>query len=125
MDTSFKAVIFDEQGRVLLGKNPRGEWELLGGRADPGDHSPEDTIRRELLEEAGVEVAVGPLVDIWFYDVDGGRVAVASYLTTVPTGVTTPSSEHTELAFFETDQLAGLALPDGYRASIRRAREML
>jgi 8-oxo-dGTP pyrophosphatase MutT (NUDIX family) len=103
----------------------RAEWELLGGRADPGDSSPENTIRRELLEEAGVEVAVGPLIDIRFYDVADGRVAIASYLATVQTGVTTPSSEHTELAFFETGQLAGLALPGGYSTSIRRARELL
>jgi hypothetical protein len=84
MDTSLKAVIFDEQGRVLLGKNPRREWELLGG-----------------------------------------RVAIASYLVSLQAGTTTPSPEHSELAFFDADELAGLTLPDGYKASIRRARELL
>jgi hypothetical protein len=34
METSFKAALFDSANRVLLGSNPRGEWELLGGRAD-------------------------------------------------------------------------------------------
>jgi 8-oxo-dGTP pyrophosphatase MutT (NUDIX family) len=125
MDTSFKAVVFDEHGRVLLGKNPREEWELLGGRADPGDISPEDTIRRELLEETGIEVSLGPLIDIWFYDVAGGRIAVASYLASIATGTKAPSIEHSELAFFDADELDGLNLPAGYKMSIRRARKLL
>jgi hypothetical protein len=55
MDTSFKAVIVDSGISVLLGSNPRGERELLGGRAEPHDGGPEDKVRRELREEAGDE----------------------------------------------------------------------
>ena len=123
MDISVKAVLFDAAGRVLLGANPRHEWELLGGRAEPGDTCPQDTIRRELTEEAELAVSVGDLVDIWYYDVPGaGRVAVASYLAWAdgPTGLA-PSGEHAELRWFWVDELAGLPLPEGYRTTIRAA----
>lgn len=80
-DTSFKAVLLDREMRVLLGTNPRGECELLGGRAEAQDASPQDTVRREVREEAGIDIVVGAIVDSWFYDIPGkGRVAVTSYL---------------------------------------------
>jgi 8-oxo-dGTP pyrophosphatase MutT (NUDIX family) len=125
VDTSFKAVVFDSAHRVLLGMNPRREWELLGGRADPRDRGPADTIRRELREEAGIEVVVGDLIDIWYLDIpSGGRVAVASYQawSAEPESITS-SDEHTQLAFFELDRLDRLNLPDGYATTIRLASE--
>ena len=47
--TSIKAVVL-HQGRVLLLANERGEWDLPGGRPDPGeDHRA--TLVREVREE--------------------------------------------------------------------------
>lgn len=126
MDVSFKAVLFDSDGAVLLGRNRRREWELLGGRADLADRSPADTIRRELFEEAGLTVTIGGLVDIWYYDIAGeGRVAVASYLATSSSeGSLRPSEEHAELCWFGLDELDGIPLPEGYVSTIRLAHSM-
>lgn len=60
------AVVIDEQGRVCLLHQYRHAaggrvWELPAGRLEPGEE-PIDTIRRELVEEAGVKAAdVRPL----------------------------------------------------------------
>jgi ADP-ribose pyrophosphatase YjhB (NUDIX family) len=53
--------------RVLLIKRGRapsaGRWSLPGGRVEPGERLA-DALARELLEEAGVKVLVGPLVAV-------------------------------------------------------------
>ncbi|WP_433252504.1 NUDIX domain-containing protein [Actinomadura nitritigenes] len=59
------ALIFNGRGEYLLhlrddvpGIVEPGAWSLLGGGREPGDRSPAETIRRELREEAGLELPV-------------------------------------------------------------------
>ncbi|MCS6712524.1 NUDIX domain-containing protein [Brachybacterium sp. EF45031] len=60
------AVITDEEGRLLVtwyngsGWGP-ASWSLPGGGVDY-DETPEQGVAREVLEEAGYEVMVGPLL---------------------------------------------------------------
>ena len=52
-----RAIILDNQNRVLLGKRARGngvgQWALVGGRPE-GVETPEQTIVREVKEELGI-----------------------------------------------------------------------
>jgi 8-oxo-dGTP pyrophosphatase MutT (NUDIX family) len=53
---SVAAVIHDEHGRLLLQEKSSGEgWSLPAGTIDPGE-SPEQAVRREVLEETGLNV---------------------------------------------------------------------
>jgi 8-oxo-dGTP diphosphatase len=59
------AVVHDAEGRLLMVKRAnepgRGQWSLPGGRVEPGE-SDAYAVARELREETGLEVRVGPLV---------------------------------------------------------------
>lgn len=48
------AVVFDEEGRVLLGRRAdTGKWSIIGGIAEPGEQ-PAATAEREVYEETAV-----------------------------------------------------------------------
>lgn len=65
------AVVLDESvpgdTRILLVRRARppmaGRWSLPGGRLEFGERI-DAAVRREVLEESGLEVHVGPLVEV-------------------------------------------------------------
>jgi mutator protein MutT len=63
------ALIVDETGRLFLArrgpqaKNERGLWEFPGGSVEYGE-TLADALAREMMEEYGVQVAVGELLDV-------------------------------------------------------------
>ena len=57
-DPAVIMLVTDHQDRALLGRQPSwppGRWSTLAGFVDPGE-SLEDAVRREVMEEAGVDV---------------------------------------------------------------------
>lgn len=117
--TSVKAVVVDQGGRVLLGLNPRGEWELPGGWPEPEDATLEETARREVAEEAGLEVTIGGLVTACLHRGAGGVAPVALVVVRASVergGAPVASDEHSAMRFFHPD-----ALPDPLATSYREA----
>ena len=117
---SIKGVLLVD-GRVLLVKNPRSEWELPGGRIEDGeDHS--TTLSREFAEELAVDIAVADQIDSYLFEVIPGRhVFVITYGCTLA-GEFKPklSDEHTEHCLCPIERLSELNLPLGYRRSVEK-----
>ncbi|OPA72777.1 hypothetical protein BVG16_32200 [Paenibacillus selenitireducens] len=61
------AVIMDSEERILLVKHNYGKynWELPGGLSEQNE-SAENTVKREVLEETGLEVTVGRLTGVYY-----------------------------------------------------------
>ena len=118
--TSIKGVLL-LNGRVLLVKNPRDEWELPGGRIEEGeDHA--RTVSREFAEELAVDVAIADEIDSYLFEViPGRRVFIITYGCTL-SGDFTPkiSDEHTEHCLWPVERLSELNLPSGYRRSVEK-----
>ena len=64
-----RAIIINDQGKVLLGKRARndaiGKWALVGGKPD-GDETAEKAIVREVKEELGLSFKP----KLWMEEVD-------------------------------------------------------
>jgi 8-oxo-dGTP diphosphatase len=74
------AGILIEGGRVLLTQRKRGAhlagmWEFPGGKVESGE-DPKEALRRELMEELGIEVSVGAIVEVTFHRYDEADKAV-------------------------------------------------
>ena len=109
-------------GRVLLLRNERDEWELPGGRLEPGE-TPEQCVVREITEESGWRVTAGPLLDAWVYDIAAVRrqVLIVTYgcvLAGDEALEPVVSAEHREVGEFTEAEVADLAMPQGYKNSI-------
>jgi 8-oxo-dGTP pyrophosphatase MutT (NUDIX family) len=122
---SIKGVII-HHGRVLLLLNERGEWDLPGGRPDPGeDHR--TALVREVREEAGLAVEVGVRVDEHLFEVLPQRfVRIVAYACRLVGGNDVVlSHEHLETRWVSLADLGetidGRPLPKGYLGAIRQA----
>lgn len=107
-------------GKVVLVKNDRDEWELPGGRMDPGE-THERTLVREFREELSIEVELLSFVDSYECEVIPSRhVQIVTYGCRLQ-GQFEPtlSIEHTEFGLHALDTLDRLALPAGFKRSIQ------
>ena len=63
------AVILNNEGKLFLSqrgplsKNERGLWEFPGGSVEFGE-TLADALKREMLEEYGIQIEVGELLDV-------------------------------------------------------------
>jgi 8-oxo-dGTP diphosphatase len=73
---SVAAAIFDESGEnvLLIKRRDNGRWEPPGGVLEL-DETIEDGLRREVREETGAEIDVGPLTGV-YKNMTGGIVAL-------------------------------------------------
>lgn len=106
------ALCIDDQGRVLLSRRGippfEGQWDFPGGFLDEGEH-PLDAVRRELKEEAGVEIEPLDLLGIWTdrYPGDGAAAATLNFYWTarIVDGEPRPADDVAEFRWFAPDEI--------------------
>ncbi len=99
------AVITRPDGQLLLikrGNEPgRGLWSLPGGRIEPGE-SDVAAVAREVEEETGLTVHVGPLAG----RVQRGRYDIADYFATVISGDLAAATDALDATWADPRELA-------------------
>lgn len=120
-------------GRVVLIKRRfdpmAGRWSLPGGAADVGETLPQGVVR-EMKEETGLDVEVGPVVDVFdriTQDPDGGvrfHYVLVDYLCRAIGGTLAAGSDAAEVALVDSTDLARYDLTDKTLDVITRALAM-
>ena len=118
-------MVRDAEGRLLLvrrGHEPAlGKWSLPGGRIEPGE-SPEQAAAREVVEETGLEVRVGELlqtVELW-----DGRYRVHDFAATVVGGELRAGDDASDVRWCTPDDVQLLELSTGLLEELRRMGAM-
>ena len=107
------ALCVDDDGRLLLVRRAvepfRGRWDIPGGFLEEHEH-PKDALRRELVEETGLEIDPVAFFGVWidWYGDEGPGVqsTLNLYWTArVVRGDPRPADDVDELRWFAPDEL--------------------
>jgi 8-oxo-dGTP diphosphatase len=106
------AFVLDEDGRILLARRAfepdAGKWDVPGGFLEEGE-DPVEGLRRELREEAGVEIEVGDFAGVFVDTYDDlpneSYVLNLVWEARITEGEPTPDDDVSELRWFPRDAL--------------------
>ena len=126
------AAVLMENGRVLLSQRKAdthlaGKWEFPGGKVEPGE-DPRDALRRELVEELGIDTEIGEVVDVTFHRYDDADKAVLLLFFEAARTKGSPEPEARDVAAFQwaaADALAPERFPPADVAILAKVRRKL
>jgi 8-oxo-dGTP diphosphatase len=111
------AVVHDHSGRLLLIRRAtepgRGLWSIPGGRVLPGERDV-DAVRREVREETGLLVEVGPLLGSVLREAPGGAAFdIHDYSARVREGTLSAGDDAAEARWVTAAEYARLTIVNG------------
>jgi 8-oxo-dGTP diphosphatase len=103
------ALIFNEQGHILLGhRRDTDWWNLPGGGMEIGE-TVDEALRREVQEETGLEIEVERLVGV--YSKPQKQEVVLTFRCRITGGTLQATEEASESRYFQPDTLPENTLP--------------
>ncbi len=121
-----KGIIRRDDGKILVLKrsdkddHKPGVWETVGGGMD-AEETPQEALRREILEETGLSVAVGSPFNVFSFKKDTGEFKVGiTFLCEYLGGDVTLSDEHSEYRWINPDEFVEMESVSSLHEEIAR-----
>ncbi|MGQ0732620.1 MAG: NUDIX hydrolase [Acidobacteriota bacterium] len=117
-----------QDGKALIVKRAhdprRGEWSLPGGHVELGE-TLVNAVHREMREETGLDVEVGPVVEVFdrVHHADGRvryHFVIVDFLCTPAGGVLVPGDDALEAAWVSVEELDAYGVNPHAAAVIRK-----
>ncbi len=122
------AIIFDQNERVLLirrGKPPAsGFWHVPGGKLEAGESLVEG-VRREVKEETGLDVIIGPIMAVVERRQEGFHYVIVDFLARISNfnqAEIQSADDASAAAWVAEDELSQYPIADGLLPILERAR---
>ncbi len=102
------AGVLEKNSRILIARRGKGAphggmWEFPGGKLEPGE-TPEECLKREFLEEFGVEVRVNGFIASSVHSYDHLTVELLAYKVSYISGEFS-AREHEEIRWITPGEL--------------------
>lgn len=126
-------IVLNEKNEILMVKTHNAGWVFPGGQVEVGENVI-DAVKREVMEEAGVDIEVG---EVFCIASNTGKYPGYNGVKEVPTkimldfickakgGIPRPSDENSESAYFPKDKVLNLiqapAIIERYKAFLEYA----
>ena len=122
------AIVFDAQERVLLirrGQPPaQGFWHAPGGKLEAGESLVEG-VRREVKEETGLDVSIGPIMAVVERRQEGFHYLIVDFLAHLAEpghAAIHPADDASAAAWVAEADLSQYAIAEGLLPILERAR---
>ena len=116
---SIKGVL-EVNGKFLLRKNQRREYELLGGHLEKEDLTAEQRLIIEFAEESGIQIEVLEHREPWLYEVGSKCIIIVPYLCRalhIPDAL--EDADGGTLHWLSAEEAAACFMPQGYKDTIQ------
>ena len=128
---SVAGIVFDGSS-LLLGQRVAsgemgGRWEFLGGKAE-GAETLQEALVREFKEEIGFAVTASNVIATAEFEHAGKERSLYAILVTLPAGFSIEDAaltEHTQLRWFNLEEIESLNLVDSDRKLLQGLKEWL
>jgi 8-oxo-dGTP diphosphatase len=120
--------VIEKHGKILIarrksGDQMAGKWEFPGGKIEPGE-TPEQCLKRELLEELGVEIAVDEFICSSTWKYDHATIKLLAFKATLISGELI-LHDHAEISWVTPQELADYDFPEADVPIIRHITSSL
>jgi hypothetical protein len=118
ISVSVKGVL-NRNGKYLLRKNRREEYELLGGKLERTDRSTVERLIQEYKEESGIGITVQELRHPWLYKIGTEQTLIVPYVCRaddIPEVLF--DEDGGQLDWIEEADIENLNMPIGYKDTI-------